>query len=277
MSASATPAICNRIDDVFARCREQRRAALILYLTSGFPTEDATRRILPVLAEAGCDLIELGVPFSDPIADGPVIQKASTIALNAGITLPTTLKLAKEFRTSHDTPLILFGALNPFLHRGLKEAAAMARDAGADGILAADLPLDEAEEFRADLYAEGLHLITLVAPTTPDSRLEQFAAQCTGFLYCISYKGTTGTKSISSATMREYLDRLRRRIDIPLAVGFGIKTPADVQAAVQAGADGVVVGTSLITLIEEAFAANKDVENTVREYVKSLAAALKKQ
>jgi tryptophan synthase alpha chain len=281
---TARPTITgNRIDALFARCRAEKRAALILYITSGFPNLRTTERLLPVLVEAGCDLIELGVPFSDPIADGPVIQKASTIALEAGTTLPATLDLLRGLRRTSQVPVVLFGAVNPFIVRGLTATADMAREAGADGILAADVPLEESAELRAVLAERQMHLITLVAPTTPPARIRAISNASSGFLYCISYKGVTGRQAGGQhggglcADIGEYLARIRRESDLPLALGFGIRTPADVRDAVDAGADGVVVGTSLINVIEAAHSAGRDVVAEVRAYVSSLAAELRRR
>lgn len=272
-----TVPVHNRIDRLFAQCRAENRAALIPYLTSGFPTAEITRRVLPVLAENGCDLIELGIPFSDPIADGPIIQRSSTIALEAGMTFPATLEILRNFRASHDLPVILFGALNPYLARGLEKSAEMSAAAGADGILAADLPHEEAEEFRAILAARGLHLITLVAPTTPDARLAMITASCSGFIYCISMKGTTGQLKGLAANAADYVGRLRAATELPLALGFGISSPEHVRAAVDSGADAVVVGSSLITLIEKTCAEGGDLESTVATYIRALAAELKRR
>lgn len=268
--------VVNSLDSLFQKCREEKRAALILFLTSGFPNAETTEKLLPVMAEAGCDLIELGVPFSDPIADGPVIQKASTIALEAGMSFPKTLDILRHFRQAHQTPVILFGALNPYLRRGLENSARLAKEAGAQGILAADLPVDESDEFREILNAHDMHLITLLAPTTPDERLKQFVNRCSGFLYCIAYKGTTGTGQATQAETRAFLTRLRKHLDLPLALGFGIRTPADVRSAVDAGADAIVVGSALVSLIEDAIMNGRDAAAEVSAYVRSLAAELKK-
>ncbi|HMX61892.1 MAG TPA: tryptophan synthase subunit alpha [Candidatus Sumerlaeota bacterium] len=268
-----TAVVQNDIDALFVRCREERRAALIPYLTSGFPTEEHTREILPILAESGADLIELGVPFSDPIADGPIIQRSSTIALQAGMTFLKTVEILRDFRRMYDTPVILFGALNPYLARGLENSAAMAKDAGAQGILAADLPMEEADEFRAILQRNNLHLITLIAPTTPSSRVREIAAKCSGFLYCISMKGTTGQLSGVTQSAQEYVAKVRAETKLPLALGFGISRPEHVRAAVQAGADAVVVGSSLITRIEEAVEKGKDLRTDIGAYIRGLADA----
>ncbi|MCC5876671.1 MAG: tryptophan synthase subunit alpha [Candidatus Sumerlaeia bacterium] len=270
----------NRIDKLFARCREENRAALILFITSGFPDLETTRELLPVLEENGCDLVELGVPFSDPIADGPVIQKASTVALEAGATFPKTLDLLREFRKNSQMPVILFGALNPYLVRGLEESARMAVEAGADGILAADLPFEESGEFRDLLAARNLHLITLIAPTTPSPRIRRISDSSTGFMYCISYKGVTGKGGAEGqleTVAREYIGKIKAESDLPLALGFGIRTPENVRQAVDGGSDGVVVGTALIQCIEKAKAEGRDVKKVVGEYVKGLASELSRK
>lgn len=265
----------NRIDTVFEKCREEHRAALILYITSGFPDQETTRALLPVLAENGCDIIELGIPFSDPIADGPVIQRASTIALNAGMTLPKTLALLKDFRQDYKTPVILFGALNPFLIRGLEVSASLAREAGAEGILAADLPAEESEEFRPHLHDRGLHLIVLAAPTTTETRMARVASASSGFLYAISLKGTTGGQPAPESSA-EYIQRIRSHSDLPVALGFGISEPSHVRSAVKSGADGVIIGSALIKLIEAAKNEGRDVKKAVAEYLQSLTPELKR-
>lgn len=266
----------NRLDEVFVRCREENRAALVLFLTAGFPNLEMTRKLLPVIAEAGCDILELGVPFSDPIADGPVIQHSSAVALAAGTTFPKTLDALKELRTVSSMPVVMFGALNPYLARGFDNSARMIAEAGGQGVLAADLPSDEADEFRETLNNHGLHLITLAAPTTPDKRLGKITQNSSGFIYCIAMKGTTGAQQGVQSTAKAYLDRLRTHTNLPLALGFGISTPEHVAAATAAGADGIVVGSALIRVIQDAQDQGKDVPAAVGSYVRSLVAALKK-
>lgn len=266
----------NRIDAMFDRCRAEKRAALILFITSGYPHAATTRELLPVLADSGCDLIELGVPFSDPIADGPIIQRSSTIALEAGMTLPGCLEILQEFRKTHETPVVLFGALNPFLVRGYEASADAAREAGADGVLAADLPAEEAAELRPILLQRGLHLVNLVAPTTPTERFRIIAENSSGFVYCISMKGTTGQSAGTATDAKPYLDRLRSVTALPLALGFGVSKPEHVRAAVAAGADGVVVGSALISLIDECQREGRNAAEAVGAYVRSLAGELKR-
>lgn len=275
---AATTTATNRIDRLFLRCREEERAALILYLTAGYPDRETSREILPVLAEAGCDLLELGVPFSDPIADGPTIQRASTIALRNGMTLTGAIELMREMRAGYpELAIIPFGAMNPFLAMGPEACIEAFRDAGADGVLVADLPMEEADEFRDALREAGMHLITLVAPTTPDARMKSIAGKSSGFLYCISMKGTTGSLGGLSSEAASYLQRVRAQTELPLGLGFGISTPEHVRAAVAAGADGVIVGTGLIRRIDEAIENGEPVTGAVREYVASLRDALSRQ
>ncbi len=265
----------NRIDAMFERCRQEDRAALILYLTSGFPDEATTRRLLPVLAEAGCDLLELGVPFSDPIADGPTIQKASTIALENGITVNRTFSVLKDFRAVSPLPAVLFGALNPFLRQGLDNCVAKAKDAGADGFLIPDFPVEEAAAFREICGASGLHLVSFIAPTSPDDRIGRIAAASGGFVYCFALKGITGAREAVSESVFPYLKRIREKTDLPRALGFGISRPEHV-AAVAPHCEAVVVGSALISLIERTIADGGDLESAVGDYVGGMAAAAKR-
>jgi tryptophan synthase alpha chain len=245
----------NRIDSAFARGRERGRALLAVYLTAGYPDAATTARLLKALPAAGVDLIELGVPFSDPIADGPTIQRASTAALAAGMTLDGVWALQRGMRT-HDTttPVVLFGALNPFELRGHERAARASAEAGADGILAADLPVEESAPLRQACRAHGLHLVNLIAPTTPQERARTIAAAASGFLYCIARLGVTGTAASAAPAppMADYIARIRAVTALPLALGFGISTPEQVRVAVHAGADAVVVGSALIECLDAA-------------------------
>lgn len=245
----------NRIDHAFSRGRERGRALLVMYLTAGYPDAATTARLLKALPEAGVDLIELGVPFSDPIADGPTIQRASTAALARGMTLDGVWALQRAMR-EHDTatPVVLFGALNPFELRGHERAARLTAEAGADGILAADLPVEESAPLREACRAQGLHLVNLIAPTTPQERARTIAAAGSGFLYCIARLGVTGTGAAAAPapSMAEYIARIRPVTTLPLALGFGISTPDHVRVAVQSGADAVVVGSALIECLDAA-------------------------
>ncbi len=264
-----------RIDAMFQRCRSERRAALILYLTAGFPDLGHTARLLPALERAGADLIELGVPFSDPIADGPTIQKASVRALKAGTTLKKTLETLRAAREGGlRAPVILFGAYNPFLHYGLEAVARAAAKAGADGFLAPDLSLEEADEFQHAVEADGLDLVFLAAPTTPDARLRAIAQRTRGFLYCVALKGVTGARSSLDASVGPYLDRARAAAGTtPVAIGFGISKPEQVRD-LRDRCDAIVVGSALITTIEKAADGGRDPVEAAAQFTRSLAQAL---
>jgi len=271
--------IKNRIDEMFDRCKKENRAALILYITGGFPKPELTGKILNILAENGCDLIEFGVPFSDPIADGPVIQKASTEALNHGMTFLKGIKILKEFRQKHDIPTILFGSINPFVRRGLKESAQLAVDAKCDGFLAADLPTEESDEFRAICAEKNLHLIPLLAPTTTNERVKLIGEKVSGFLYCMSVKGITGARTKIDSSVDGYLKRVRSHTSLPIALGFGVSSPEQVRD-IAGKADAVVIGSKLISVIEEAVGdpenPKPDWESKLADFVKSLSEATKR-
>ncbi len=268
----------NRIDALFAESRG-RRALLVAYLTAGYPDAGTSARLLHAAAEGGADIIELGVPFSDPIADGPVIQHASKVALERGMTYNGACALAHEWRARWPRPaLVMFGAANPFAVRGEARAAAMAADAGADGILAADLPVEEAGPMREACRERGLHLVSLVAPTTPTERMRRIARESSGFLYCIARRGITGTHATAPVeSTREYIARVRGATDLPLALGFGISTPHAAAEAAAAGADAVVVGTALISEVDRATAAGEDPAEAVRRMVAALAQPLSRE
>ena len=253
-----------------------RRALLVVYLTAGYPDAATSARILAAAAEGGADIVELGVPFSDPIADGPVIQHASKVALEGGMTYDGACALAHEWRARWPRPaLVMFGAVNPFAVRGEARAAAMAADAGADGILAADLPVEESRPMREACRERGLHLISLVAPTTPTERIRRITHESGGFIYCIARRGITGTHAAAPAeSTRAYLSRVRAETDLPLALGFGISSPAAAAEAAAQGADAVVVGSALISEIDRAMAEGSDPAEAVRRMVAALAQAL---
>lgn len=253
------------------RLRERRAAGrplLVPYVTAGFPERDATPRLLTLLARSGADVIELGVPFSDPLADGPTIQGSSQSALDGGATLDETLKALRLFRAADtETPVVLFSYLNPVLRRGPDRFIADAVGAGADGVLLTDLPLGEDPELEDAFERSPLDLVRLIAPTTPPDRALRIAARAQGFLYYISRTGVTGARSDVREGLAAELAALRRAAAVPVVVGFGISTPA--QAAEVAGmADGVVVGSALIDVIRERG------EEAAGEFIASLRAAL---
>ncbi len=233
------------LTQVFARRRASGGAALIPYLTAGFPSRSLCLPALEALDEAGADIIELGLPFSDPLADGPVIQKASFQALQEGMTAAGTLELLAEFRSRSETPVVLFTYLNPVLRFGVQRFVDAAARAGAQGLLLTDLPVGADPDVENTLLGSQLDLIRLVAPTTPPLRVREIAARGRGFLYYISRTGVTGSRPALRAGLAREVERLREVVDLPVAVGFGISTPEQA-AVVSEVADGVVVGSALI-------------------------------
>ncbi len=240
-----------RIARLFEGLRASRSPALIGYLTAGDPAPDRTASLVEALERGGCDLIELGVPFSDPIADGPVIQRASERALRAGTTLRGVLEIARDIRRRSDIPLVLFTYLNPLLRGGLETTVREAAAAGIDGCLLTDLSVEEAETYVASMRAAGLDTIFLAAPTSPRRRLELVARYSTGFVYLVSRTGVTGARETLSASVGPLVASLRETTSLPLAVGFGISKPE--QAAETARiAEGVVVGSAFMRIVEQA-------------------------
>ena len=245
------PANPSRISKRFAELRESGELGIVAYLTAGDPTLDATLEFVLAVAEAGADVIELGVPFSDPLADGPTIQRASERALKSGTTLAGVLNLVRRIRQSSQVPLVLFSYYNPILQMGLGKFAAAAAGAGADGVLATDLTPEEADDYRRILRSERLDTVFLAAPTSDDERLEKIAAASSGFLYLISRTGVTGAKDSLPDELPALLRRVRRFTDLPVAVGFGISLPGHV--SVLGGlADAAVIGSALVSEIEKA-------------------------
>lgn len=242
----------NRLAQRFADCRKSQRRALVTYLMAGDPGPDATVPLLHALVDAGADILELGVPFSDPIADGPAIQAACERALAAGMNLTGTLALVTEFRRQDQaTPIVLMGYLNPIEQMGYAEFAAAAAEAGVDGVLTVDVPPQEAQELVDCLRAMGLAPIFLLSPTTPMERMRQIAAQAEGFLYYVSLKGVTGAASLDVAAVAEQVARIRALTELPIGVGFGIGTPA-AAAEIARLADAVVVGSALVNKVAHA-------------------------
>lgn len=233
----------------FRAWRADGRRALIPYITAGYPRKDATAGLLDALVEAGADIIELGVPFSDPVADGPTIQRSSQAALDQGVTLSWTLDVLREFRARHETPVVLFTYLNPVLSRGLDRFATDARAAGAQGVLLTDLPMGADEDIEGALKEAGLALIRLIAPTTDARRALRIAERADGFLYYVARMGVTGATAELRTALADEIAALRDVTDVPIAVGFGISTPEQA-ATVANAADGVIVGSALIDAID---------------------------
>jgi tryptophan synthase alpha chain len=242
----------SRIGARFRELRERRAKGLVVYLTAGDPSLDATGHLLAAIDRAGADVIELGVPFSDPLADGPVIQRASERALKAGATLRKVLERLPSWRESVRAPMILFSYYNPVLQYGLEKFARDAAGAGMAGALMVDVTSEEAEPYLAAMRAENLDTIFLGSPTSPDERLKRAAANSTGFFYLISRTGTTGERSENASTLKPLVERARRFTPLPLAVGFGISNPQQVKE-VTAVADAAVVGSAIVHAIEEKY------------------------
>lgn len=239
------------IDDVFARCREERRAAFIPFLVAGDPDLATTGRLLEALVAGGADIVELGVPFSDPIADGPTNQAASVRALASGTDLSGILDLVARQRHRLGVPIVLFSYFNPIYRRGVAHFAEQAAASGVDGVLCVDLPPEEGkEELIPALRERGIDTVFLLAPTSTKDRIKSVAAASTGFVYYVSRIGVTGARNALSPTLLKEVKQVRRKVKKPLAVGFGISTPEQV-AAVAKVSDGVVVGSELVRLVEQ--------------------------
>jgi tryptophan synthase alpha chain len=240
-----------RISRKFRALADVSELGLIAYITAGDPSLEASARIVRAAADAGADIIELGVPFSDPVADGPVIQRASERALRNGATLAGVLELVCNLRTYTDVPLVLFSYFNPILQMGLQKFAESAAEAGADGVLATDLTPEEADEYRTVMRAHGLDTIFLAAPTSTEQRLERIANASTGFLYLVSRTGVTGAREALPEGLPRLVRRIRNLTALPIAVGFGISLPSHV--SVLGGiADAAVVGSALMAEVEGA-------------------------
>lgn len=238
------------ISTAFAARRAEGRAALVPYVTAGYPRLDVTVALLEAVADAGAHVIELGIPFSDPLADGPTIQQSSFRSLENGTTVERVLSDLAAFRARRDTPVVLFTYLNPVLRFGFERFLTAAVDAGANGLLLTDLPTGADPSLEDAVVASPLDLVRLVAPTTPIGRVPEVARGGSGFLYYISHTGVTGARTELRSTLDEEVRRIREAVDLPVAVGFGISTPEQA-AHVGRVADGVVVGSALVRRIGE--------------------------
>jgi tryptophan synthase alpha chain len=260
-----TPTGVERIAEAFASARaDGRRAALMPYLMGGFPTLPESLRIGLAYADGGADLVELGVPFSDPLADGPVIHAAGTAALRAGAKLPGVLEIARGLAAR--LPVVVMCYANPILARGLERFADGLADAGVSGLIVPDLPLEEAPAMLAACEQRGLALVPLVAPTTPPDRLAQIGARARGFVYTVSLTGTTGERVSLDHELAAVIARAAAVTEVPVAVGFGIGTPSQARAAAEAGADGVIIGSRLVRAAGESEHPATAVGELVREF-----------
>lgn len=262
----------SRIEEKFRRLKEENAKALIAYLTAGDPDLETTREIILAMDRAGVDILEIGVPFSDPTADGPIIQAASHRALEAGATLTGILEMIEAVREVSEIPIVLFGYYNPILSYGNEHFAQRARAAGVDGILVVDLPPEEAEELRRHTDREGIDFISLIAPTTTDERIRTIAHGAGGFLYYISITGVTGTDKPQVADIKRDVERIRTVTDLPVAVGFGISTPEQARE-IAPHADGIVIGSAFVRLIGEGADTNNRV-NIVAGYARDIKQAI---
>jgi tryptophan synthase alpha chain len=258
-----------RIAEAFAAAAaEGRRAALMPYLMGGYPDLETSREIGLAYARAGADLIELGVPYSDPLADGPVIHAAGTKALAAGANLPAVLEVGREL--AREVPVVVMCYANLILARGLERFADALTEIGASGLIVPDLPLEEAPDMRRACQAKGLALVPLVAPTTPEARLAEIGAAAQGFLYTVSLTGTTGERAAQDGDLAGVIARAAAHTQVPVAVGFGIGTPEQADHAARAGANGVIIGSRLVRAAGE----EADPPAAVGELVAGFAAAL---
>ena len=266
-----------RIARRFADLRAAERAGLVTFVTAGDPDAATSLAILQGLPEAGADLIEIGMPFSDPMADGPAIQASSLRALHAGMTLKKTLDLVRQFRAGDaGTPIVLMGYYNPIYQYGVDRFLADFKAAGADGLIVVDLPPEEDEELCVPALKAGVNFIRLATPTTDDKRLPAVLRNTSGFVYYVSILGITGTRSAADAEVKKAVERLKRHTDLPVAVGFGIKTPEQA-ASVARVADAAVVGSALVSRIADRIAtgAKNGAAEEVLGFVRQLAAGVR--
>ena len=262
----------SRLADTFARLRQNGRGGLVTYLTAGDPDADRSVALLTAVARAGADVLEVGVPFSDPLADGPVIQRASERALAGGMSLRGALDVVRAVRREVDTPIVLFTYANPVLRMDPAVFAREAKEAGVDGVLILDYPVEEAEPLRAPLVAAGLDPIFLISPTTSDGRIRTSGDLGRGFLYVISRLGVTGVRDTLADDINGLVARVRAQSSLPVAVGFGISSPEQVAKAC-ASADAAVVGSALVNIIAE-YGGAPDVAERAGEYVRWLKSAV---
>jgi tryptophan synthase alpha chain len=264
----------SRIQITLENIKRNGEKALVPFLTAGDPDKETTVDLIHTLIEAGADIIELGVPFSDPMADGPTIQAASERALESGMTVADVLDIVRTVRQTSNVPIVLMGYYNPIFRYGPSRFAADAGAAGVDGLLLVDLPPEESDEIHGDLQSRGIDFITLLAPTTPDERMAQLAGVAEGYLYYVSMTGVTGSQKIDAEAIEEAVGKVQEKSRVPVAVGFGISTSADA-AAVGAFADAVVVGSALVKIIE-AHGKSAELLPRVKEFISSLKEGMRK-
>ena len=254
----------SRIEKVF---KKPGTPAFIGFTVAGDPDEETSLRIAKVLIDGGTDILELGIPFSDPVADGPTIQRADDRAIAAGTTPDTIFRLVKTIRAYSDIPIVLLTYYNIVYRRGIERFYREARETGVDGVLIADMPVEESEEVTGIAARYGIDPIFLIAQTTDESRIEKIAARARGYLYLVSVLGVTGVRDQVSSGAIDLLHRVRRHTDLPLALGFGISAPDHAATCVAAGADGVIVGSAIVGIIEQNLDSPQVMEQKLRDYV----------
>ncbi len=265
----------SRITETFNRLRLERKQALIPFIVAGDPDLRTTVELIVELAVAGASLIELGIPFSDPVADGPVIQRASMRALGNGAGVAQALEVLAQARRETEVPIILFSYFNPLLKFGIRKLSSEARQAGADGVLVTDLAAEESGDFASSLAGEDLHPIFLVAPTTTDQRLHMIAERASGFIYAVSRAGVTGARAEASNEAELLVKRLRKVSDLPVAVGFGVSSAAQVTEVFRY-ADAAVVGSAIVAEIER-LAGSPDIVQRIGDFTRALLAEGREQ
>jgi tryptophan synthase alpha chain len=256
-----------RIERAFAKARAEKRMAIVVYITVGFPDRASTPALLRAALDGGADVIELGVPFSDPLADGTTVQRADEIALRDGTTLAVCIREGESLVRDRDAAVLLMGYTNPFLQRGYARLAGELADAGISGAIIVDMPAEESAELDASFTPAGLVRIDLYAPTTPDARLAKLLPSAHGFVYCVSLTGVTGARARLGGDVADLVSRVRAHTELPIAVGFGISTPDHVRA-LRGVADGVAVGSAVLNTIANAPAGKQP--EALREFVRSL-------
>jgi tryptophan synthase alpha chain len=259
-----------RLERAFARARSEKRLAVVVYLTVGYPDRASTGALLRAALDGGADVLELGVPFSDPLADGTTVQRASEAALREGVTLADCISEATAVIRERDAPVLFMGYTNPFMQYGFDRLATDGARAGIAGVIVPDMPAEESAELDAALAPAGLLRIDLYAPTTPNDRLARLLPRARGFVYCVSLTGVTGARRALAADVADFVGRVRRHTTLPIVVGFGISAPEHV-SALRGTADGIVVGSAAIDVVTSAPAEER--AGTLREFLASLAAA----
>ncbi len=260
----------NRIDKTFGELKKRGEKALVGFVTAGDPSQERSLEIVTAMAGAGLDILELGVPFSDPTADGPVIQRASTRSLKGGMTLAGVLEMTSQLRKVSEIPVVVFSYYNPLLAYGLERFYADALAAGVDGVLVVDLPPEESDEMTRFWSGDNLHLIRLIAPMTPSRRMAEISSSAGGFIYMITRTGVTGGGVLDESNVAENIDKIREESSLPVCLGFGISTPEQAKTLASL-ADGVVVGSAFETIIE---AGGADLPGSVAGKVSELKAAI---